>query len=139
VTTIGPRRRDRDTESYVELDGVAIHRFSLTESGGGAAGHVREYGEAAAADARERTPVAKRSAFDVVRACNAPVLLLTAIARRRQGTAMVGPAVFLASDESAQVTAQLLCVDGGWTATGKVPESYVDQTKQRRKDEAQPT
>jgi glucose 1-dehydrogenase len=47
---------------------------------------------------------------------------------------MVGPAVFLASDDSAQVTGQLFYVDGGWTATGELPASYVDQTKRSSDD-----
>ena len=45
---------------------------------------------------------------------------------------MVGPAVFLASDESAFVTAQILYVDGGWTAAGTFPASYVDAAARRQ-------
>ena len=45
---------------------------------------------------------------------------------------MIGPAVFLASDESAYVTAQLFYVDGGWSAMGRFPDTYVDAAARRQ-------
>jgi glucose 1-dehydrogenase len=61
----------------------------------------------------------------------APLIPLGRIAEPED---MVGPAVFLASDESAHVTGQLLYVDGGWTSVGTFPDSYVDAAARRRLD-----
>jgi glucose 1-dehydrogenase len=59
----------------------------------------------------------------------APLIPLGRVAEPEE---MVGPAVFFASDDSAQVTGQLLFVDGGWTSVGKFPEGYVDSAKARQ-------
>lgn len=59
----------------------------------------------------------------------APLIPLGRIAEPED---MVGPTVFLASEESAHVTGQLLYVDGGWTSAGKFPESYVDRAESRQ-------
>ena len=56
------------------------------------------------------------------------------LGRVAQPSEMVGPAVFLASGDSAHVTGQVFYVDGGWTATARVPESYVVQTRRGRDD-----
>jgi NAD(P)-dependent dehydrogenase (short-subunit alcohol dehydrogenase family) len=55
----------------------------------------------------------------------APLIPLGRVAEAEE---MIGPAVFLASDDSSQVTGQVIYVDGGWTSTGGFPGSYVDRT-----------
>jgi len=51
---------------------------------------------------------------------------LIPLARVAEPEDMVGPAVFLASDESAYVTGQHFFVDGGWTSVSPYPAGYVD-------------
>src|SRR5439155_18705746 len=53
----------------------------------------------------------------------APLIPLGRVAEPEE---MIGPAVFLASDESSHVTGQRFFVDGGWTVVGRFPDSYVD-------------
>jgi glucose 1-dehydrogenase len=53
----------------------------------------------------------------------APLIPLGRVAEPAE---MVGPAVFLACDDSSFVTGQHFCVDGGWTVAGSFPDSYVD-------------
>jgi NAD(P)-dependent dehydrogenase (short-subunit alcohol dehydrogenase family) len=58
---------------------------------------------------------------------------LIPLGRAAEPEDMVGPAVFLASDDSAYVTGQLFYVDGGWTSTGRYPESYVDAAARKER------
>jgi glucose 1-dehydrogenase len=61
----------------------------------------------------------------------APLIPLGRIAEPED---MVGPTVFLASEESSHVTGQLFYVDGGWTSAGRVPEGYVDLAERQQRE-----
>lgn len=90
VHVICPQGTKRDTEPYVELDGVKIHRYPLTAATGGPRGYVKEYGTALWHTMRLARAINKAGKVDVVHACNPPDLLyLVAKMLKRKGTRFV--------------------------------------------------
>jgi glycosyltransferase involved in cell wall biosynthesis len=86
VDVICPRGAERDIEPFEVREGVRIHRFDSTPSGGGAAGYVREYGVAAREIVRLAVRLGRPHRFGVIHACNPPDLILPALLplRRRR-------------------------------------------------------
>jgi glycosyltransferase involved in cell wall biosynthesis len=87
VSVICPQGTGRDTEPYVELDRVKIHRYPLKAATGGPQGYLKEYSSAlwhTARLARKVGPV------DVVHACNPPDLFFLLAKRfKRHGARFV--------------------------------------------------
>jgi glycosyltransferase involved in cell wall biosynthesis len=90
VHVICPQGTKRDTEPYVEIDGVQIHRYPLTAATGGPQGYVKEYGSALWHTWRLARKVAESRPVDVVHACNPPDLFyLIAKRLKRKGARFV--------------------------------------------------
>jgi glycosyltransferase involved in cell wall biosynthesis len=87
VHVICPQGTKRDTEPYVLLDDIHLHRYPLRAATGGPAGYLKEYSSALWHTfrlARKIGPV------DVVHACNPPDLLfLVARMLKRQGAKFI--------------------------------------------------
>lgn len=55
------------------------------------------------------------------------------LGRTAEAHEMLGPALFLASNESSYVTGQTFFVDGGWTVQGMVPSSNVEKAAKKNR------
>jgi glycosyltransferase involved in cell wall biosynthesis len=90
MTVICPQGTKRDTEAFVRIDGVDIHRYPLRAASGGPTGYAREYASAFWHTRRLAFRLSSKRPFDVVQACNPPDLLLSAVRRlKRRGAAFV--------------------------------------------------
>jgi glycosyltransferase involved in cell wall biosynthesis len=90
VHVICPQGTKRDTESYVELDGVKIYRFPLRAAVGGPLGYLQEYTSALWHTWRLARRINRAGPVDVVHACNPPDLFyLVARRLKRRGARFI--------------------------------------------------
>lgn len=86
VHVICPQGERSDRETFVELEGVTIHRYPLRWATGGPAGYAREYGLALWHTVRIAWRLHGAQRFDAVQICNPPDLLfLAALPLRLRG------------------------------------------------------
>jgi glycosyltransferase involved in cell wall biosynthesis len=87
VSVICPQGASQDREPYALIDGIEIHRYTLTPATGGCSGFVREYG---AAVWRSWRLARRLGRFDVVHICNPPDLLfLVALPLKLRGARVI--------------------------------------------------
>jgi NAD(P)-dependent dehydrogenase (short-subunit alcohol dehydrogenase family) len=55
------------------------------------------------------------------------------LGRTAESEEMIGPALFLATNDSSYVTGQTFYVDGGWTVQGMVPKSNVQKAAKKNR------
>jgi glycosyltransferase involved in cell wall biosynthesis len=90
ITVICPAGERRDTDSFEQIDGVAIHRYRPIHAGGGSASYALEYLTALWSIRRLAVRLARRRSFDLVHACSPPdFLLLAALGLRRRGARFI--------------------------------------------------
>jgi glycosyltransferase involved in cell wall biosynthesis len=77
VVVVSPKEKDRDTEPYIELEGVQIYRFPLRFARSGP-GYALEYGLALWHSLRILLRLRRQAPIDVVQICNPPDLMFVA-------------------------------------------------------------
>lgn len=55
------------------------------------------------------------------------------LGRTAEAEEMIGPALFLASQESSYVTGQTFYVDGGWTVQGRIPTANMEKAAKKNR------